>query len=96
MKKVEEKKPFSIDFRKIETTDLAGHRMTFDVAKNLGNFIYQVTPDLGMFELAQRIYKDGEVVIEDEQKAGLIAIMKIPQCPFIAMIKTKIIAMLCA
>ena len=56
-----------IDFRKIEVTDIEGNKSTFDISKELGNTIYQKTADLGELELAQRIYKNGEVELSTER-----------------------------
>lgn len=56
-----------IDFRKIEVTDIEGNKSTIDVSKVLGNVIYQKTADLGELELAQNIYKNGEVELSPEQ-----------------------------
>jgi hypothetical protein len=56
-----------IDFRKIEVTDLEGNNSTVDIAKMLGNAIYQKTADLGELELAQQIYKNGEVELSTNQ-----------------------------
>ena len=53
-----------IDFRKIEVTDIEGNKSTFDISKELGNTIYQKTADL---ELAQRIYKNGEVELSTDE-----------------------------
>ena len=52
-----------IDFRKIEVTDIEGNKSTFDI----GNTIYQKTADLGELELAQRIYKNGEVELSTDE-----------------------------
>ena len=60
-----------IDFRKIEVTDLEGNKSTFDVRKELGNTIYNSTTDLGELELAQEVYKHGEVEV-DSEKAEII------------------------
>lgn len=84
----------TIDFRKITVKDLDGNELVYDVSKSLGNFIYKVTPDLGMFQLAQSMYNDGEIEIPDELKGQLIVIISHPQCPFIAIIKQKIIEIL--
>lgn len=56
-----------IDFRKIEVKDIEGNNSTVDIAKMLGNAIYQKTADLGELELAQTIYKNGEVELSTEQ-----------------------------
>ena len=56
-----------IDFRKIEVKDIEGNNSTVDIAKMLGNAIYQRTADLGELELAQNIYKNGEVELSTDQ-----------------------------
>lgn len=56
-----------VDFRKLEIKDLEGNVVTFDASKQLANFIYMETQDLGDLILAQDIYKNGEVELEDTQ-----------------------------
>ena len=56
-----------VDFRKLEIKDLEGNVVTFDASKQLANFIYMETQDLGDLILAQDIYKNGEVELEDGQ-----------------------------
>lgn len=56
-----------IDFRKIQVKDIEGNNSTVDISKMLGNAIYQKTADLGELELAQNIYKTGEVEVSPEQ-----------------------------
>lgn len=56
-----------IDFRKIQVRDIEGNNSTVDIAKMLGNAIYQKTADLGELELAQQIYKKGEVELSTNQ-----------------------------
>ena len=56
-----------IDFRKIQVKDIEGNNSTVDIAKMLGNAIYQRTADLGELELAQNIYKNGEVELSTDQ-----------------------------
>ena len=51
-----------IDFREIEVTDIEGNKSTVDISKALGNAMYQKTA-----ELAQNIYKNGEVELSPEQ-----------------------------
>ena len=41
-----------IDFREIQVKDIEGNNSTVDIAKMLGNTIYQKTADLGELELA--------------------------------------------
>lgn len=56
-----------VDFRKIQLKDIEGGVVPFDMSKVLGNTIYQRTRDLGELELAQDIYKNGEVELTPEQ-----------------------------
>ena len=60
-----------IDFRKIKVTDIEGKNSTVDIAKMLGNAIYQKTADLGELELAQQIYKNGEVELSTNQAESI-------------------------
>lgn len=55
-----------IDFRKIKCTDIEGGARELDISKTLGNKIYNETGDLGELDLAQRIYKHGEVELVGE------------------------------
>lgn len=74
-----------IDFRKIQVKDIEGNNSTVDIAKVLGNTIYQKTADLGELELAQNIYKNGEVELSPEQaerikeyvKTNFVAVVQI-------------------
>ena len=60
-------KTMKIDFRNIQVKDIEGNNSTVDIAKMLGNVIYQKTADLGELELAQQIYKNGEVELSTNQ-----------------------------
>ena len=74
-----------IDFREIQVKDIEGNNSTVDIAKMLGNAIYQKTADLGELELAQSIYKNGEVELSPEQaerikeyvKTNFVAVVQI-------------------
>ena len=74
-----------IDFRKIQVKDIEGNIVPFDISKMLGNTIYQKTADLGELELAQNIYKNGEVELLPEQaerikeyvKTNFVAVVQI-------------------
>lgn len=57
-----------VDFRKVELKDIEGNIENYDLSKELGNAIYKKTADLGELDLAQRIYKQGEVEIDDAEK----------------------------
>lgn len=74
-----------IDFRNIQVKDIEGTIIPFDLSKELGNTIYQQTADLGELELAQNIYKNGEVELSTEQaerikeyvKTNFVAVVQI-------------------
>lgn len=74
-----------IDFRQIQVKDIEGNIVPFDISKILGNTIYQKTADLGELELAQNIYKYGEVDLSPEQaerikeyvKTNFVAVVQI-------------------
>lgn len=74
-----------IDFRKIQVKDIEGNIVPFDISEMLGNTIYQKTADLGELELAQNIYKNGEVELLPEQaerikeyvKTNFVAVVQI-------------------
>ena len=55
-----------IDFTNLEIENVDGSINKSDVSKIVGNYIYRTTPDLGMLDVAQRIYHDGCVEIDEE------------------------------
>ena len=71
-----------LNFKKIPTTDLDGNPLFVDISKTLGNFIFQTTGDIGMFEKAKEIYHKGEVELTPEQKKEIKAIFKSGDNPF--------------
>ena len=56
-----------LNFKAVPTRDIEGNLEPRDISKELGNFIYRETSDLGELDLAQRIYKDGEVEVNDDE-----------------------------
>lgn len=76
-----------IDVRKIQVKDIEGNNSTVDIAKMLGNTIYQKTSDLGELELAQNIYKNGEVELSPEQAANM---KKYVQTGFVAFVQVAV------
>ena len=83
-----------IDFRKIETIDLDGEKVSYDISKSFGNFLYQSTGDLGMLEVAQNMYKKGEIEIDDKARGEMLVILKHPNCSFLAVVKKALIDLL--
>ena len=56
-----------VDFRNLPVRDIEGNLCPRDIAKELGNMIYNETADLGELDLAQRIYREGCVDLTDEE-----------------------------
>lgn len=56
-----------IDFRNLPVRDIEGNLSPRDISKELGNYIYGETSDLGELDLAQRIYKEGHVELTPEE-----------------------------
>lgn len=83
-----------IDFRSIEIKDLTGEIKKFDISKGFGNYLYTSTGDIGMFEVARKIYHEGKIELKEHQEKELIGILNDPKCPFIAVLKVKLIEMI--
>ncbi|MFV0377124.1 MAG: hypothetical protein ACK5JD_07435 [Mangrovibacterium sp.] len=88
------KKSQVVNFHNIVVTDLDGKELRFDVSKSLSNHIYQTTGDLGMLDFAMTMHKTGQAEISDEQKDKLVAVIKAPECPFLAVVKKEILNLL--
>lgn len=56
-----------LNFKAVPTRDIEGNLEPRDISKELGNYIYRETSDLGELDLAQRIYKDGEVEANESE-----------------------------
>lgn len=56
-----------LNFKAVPTRDIEGNLEPRDISKELGNYIYRETSDLGELDLAQRIYKDGEVEVNENE-----------------------------
>lgn len=80
-----------MNFKNVKVTNLEGESVNFDVAKGVGNYIYQRTGDLGMLDAAREIYKTGKAELTDEQRTEIIGLIKDRSCPFIAIVKEQII-----
>lgn len=77
-----------VDFRKIVVKDIEGNETAMDIAKVMGNTIYNITPDLGELEFAQDIYKQGEVEVTEERAAMVRKYMDAGQ--FFAYVKVAV------
>lgn len=56
-----------LNFKAVPCRDIKGNLEPRDISKELGNFIYRETSDLGELDLAQRIYKGGEIEASEEE-----------------------------
>ena len=86
----------TINFTQVSLTDLVGNIDVLDVGKLLGNYIYKMTGDLGMFDTAKAIYDKGEVELSEDAKKEILNLLKDPRCTFIAILKQELINMLSA
>lgn len=91
VEKAVEKKPLVISFREMIIADLEGKELKYDISKSFANHIYQTTGDLGMLDVAQTIYKTGEIELTEHVKTELAGIVSTPQFPFLAVIKKRLI-----
>ncbi len=97
MKEQKEKQPAEVevyDFTQVKTQDLEGNDLVFDISKNLGNFIYKTTGDLGELELAQRIYKEGKISLSEAEKESIRSVVMSEGCPFIALAKRAVMELI--
>lgn len=72
-----------IDFKKLIANNIDGNPITVgeetgyvDISKELGNYIYSKTQDIGELELARSIYLNGEVEIDKKQAIALVAYIR--------------------
>lgn len=56
-----------LNFKAVPCRDIEGNLEPRDISKELGNFIYRETSDLGELDLAQKIYKEGEIEVYDHE-----------------------------
>lgn len=56
-----------IDFRNLPVRDIEGNLSPRDISKELGNYIYGETSDLGELDIAMRIYKEGCIELTNEE-----------------------------
>lgn len=81
-----------LDFSKVKVEAIDGTFLP-DVKVNelVGNLIYNFTKDLGMLNLAQRIYQGGEVELRESDVAEIKRLLNIPQCNFLAFTKKAVL-----
>jgi len=67
-----------VNFKELSVKmELEGEPVKIDVRKDIGNFIYQNSRDLGALELAQKIYRsDGETELRQDEISALKALIE--------------------
>ena len=99
MKKVENKKANPsppakngrvVNFKSVEIKDLAGRVEKVDVSQLFGNFLYKSTGDLGVFEVARKMYQEGTVEVTKPIQEQLIRSLDDPRCMFTTILKTRL------
>ena len=83
-----------INFKKFEVeVSFDGHKQTFDIAKDFGNFMKygsSVMGDIGFEDLAKEIYySDGDVEIDEKYKSALIQVVN--ESKYVSAIKRELI-----
>ncbi|WP_276878999.1 hypothetical protein [Bacteroides heparinolyticus] len=85
-----------IDFRKIKVKDIEGKETIMDLSKNIGNSIFNNTPDIGEYEFSKDIYLNGEVEITEERAAIVRKYMEVgvningEKFPYLAYVKVAV------
>ena len=69
--KAAEPKTFKCDFKHVLMEANIDEFKEMDLSKELGNEIHRMTSDIGLDDIARKIYHDGEVEI-DEVQANII------------------------
>lgn len=81
-----------VNFKELNIEVTFDNFQAVDIAKELGNYIHQVTNDIGLDDTARDIYhSDGWVDIPLEHAEAIVAIVSRPECAFLACIKKAII-----
>ena len=83
-----------LHLKEFEITDLTGQSVKFDIAKDFANYLYISTGDLGMLEVAQAVYKSGELEITEANRAGLTSAIGSDRFPFVAVVKRELLKLL--
>ena len=56
-----------IDFSKIEITTINDEKKMIDASKAVGNTVYNGTSDIGMMDLARKIYHEGKAEMTSQE-----------------------------
>lgn len=73
--KTEKEKTKVYDFTSLEVEEKFDKFVERDLSKPIGNAIHRGTDDLGIDELARKIYRDGKVEMNEEDAELIFAIL---------------------
>ena len=83
------------NFKKTNIEVKFGEFRELDIATQLGNYIHSNTTDIGLDDVARKIYySEGEIEISAEHAAVIKELMNEDQCPFLAFVKQAVIKQL--
>lgn len=71
-----------LDFTQVVLEGVDGIPLKHSLHKDIGNFLYMHTRDIGTRELAKKIYAGEEVEVTPEQKAEILGVVNDPQSKF--------------
>ena len=83
------------NFKKTNVEVKFGEFQELDIATQLGNYIHSNTTDIGLDDVARKIYySEGEIDISEEHAAAIKDLLNEYQCPFLAFVKQAVIKQL--
>lgn len=80
-----------VNFKEISVKNIDGTKVQVDLSKEIANFIYATTKDVGELELSRNIYNNGSVDLTEKQSE---MVLKIVEENFIAVVKEALVPML--
>lgn len=91
---MEKEKTTVYDFTKVLIEEKFGEFKEVNVSQTLGNVIHQNTGDIGLDEIARKIYKEGKAPIPELYIPVIVAIMEDPQSNMVIAAKRAVLDLL--
>lgn len=91
---MEKEKTTVYDFTKVMMEEKFGEFKEVNVSQTLGNVIHQNTGDIGLDEIARKIYKEGKAPIPELYIPVIVAIMEDPYSSMVIAAKQAVIELL--
>lgn len=91
---MEKEKTTVYDFKKVLIEEKFGEFKEVNVSQTLGNVIHQNTGDIGLDEIARKIYKEGKAPIPELYIPVIVAIMEDPYSNMVIAAKRAVLDLL--